>query len=260
MRLENDRLHFSPSDLINFMEAPFASAMDRQTLIDPELEKLIDPEDPLLASLAQKGLAHEDNFTETLKAEGHQVLETKRATVKQMANATIRAMQEGREIITQGYLVHERFAGFADFLVKVPGASGLGDYHYEVWDTKLSKKLKPYFAIQLCCYADMLEQIQGVRPQYITVVLGDDERKRLSVDHYFVYFQSLKTAFLAFHDKSNSALPDPADSRSFGRWSALAQSQLKAQDHLSQIANLNPTPDQKYRKSQHFNYARTGDK
>ena len=86
-------------------------------------------------------MTHEDEFTNVLRLEGHEVLETKRATPDQMASETKRAMLEVRETITQGYLVHESFAGFTDFLVKVDGQSILGDYHYEVWDTKLSKKL-----------------------------------------------------------------------------------------------------------------------
>lgn len=35
-----------------------------------------------------------------------------------------------------------------------------------------SKKMKPYFAIQLCCYAEILEQEQGVPSEKVTVVLG----------------------------------------------------------------------------------------
>ncbi|PCI43726.1 MAG: helicase [Alphaproteobacteria bacterium] len=238
MQLKNNAFLYSPSDLITFMESPYASAMERARLFDSELSKLIDPEDVLLVSLQKKGIAHEDKFTETLKAEGRVVLETKRATPEIMARETIRAMKEGKEVITQGYLALGQFAGIADYLVKVPGPSKLGDYHYEVWDTKLSKKLKPYFAIQLCCYVEMLESIQGVQPKHMAIVLGDDTIKPLMVDHYYAYYQSLKTAFLAFHDNPEDALPDPAMSKSYGRWSTLAHEQLVKRDHLSQVANL----------------------
>jgi len=69
-------------------------------------------------------------------------------------------MQQGREVIYQARLRHGEFAGWVDFLFRVNGPTGLGAWHYEVWDTKLSRSLKPYFAIQLCCYADMLNSIQ----------------------------------------------------------------------------------------------------
>jgi len=131
-----------------------------------------------------------------------------------------------------------QFGGFTDYLVRVPGTSDFGDYHYEVWDTKLSKKLKPYFAVQLCSYIEMLEAIQGVRPKQMVIVLGDDTEARLNVDNYFAYYQNLKEAFLAFHASPPQGLPDPNVSKSYGRWSDLAHGQLVERDHLSLVANV----------------------
>jgi len=238
LQIKDNKYLYSPSDLIVFMESPYASAMDRLKLNDPAITKLMDKEDVVLASLQQKGYDHEGTFTQKLKDEGHAIYETKRATPAQTAEATLLAMQEGQEIIVQGYLSYENFGGFTDFLVKVPGASKFGDYHYEVWDTKLSKKLKPYFAIQLCCYIEMLETIQGVRPKQMVVVLGDDTEARLDVANYYSYYKSLKFAFLEFHKSPSKELPSPTESNSYGRWSELAGKQLAEIDHLSQVANL----------------------
>ena len=147
-------------------------------------------------------------------------------------------MQEGKDIIVQGYLTLAPFAGSSDFLVKVKGPSNLGDYHYEVWDTKLSKKLKPYFAIQLCCYSEMVAEIQGVMPKKIAVVLGNNKIEHLNIDNYFAYYKTLKNAFLTFHQDEQPTLPDPAESRNYGRWSNVAKKQLEIRDHLSQVAGL----------------------
>ena len=51
------------------------------------------------------------------------------------------AMQKGVDVIAQAYLEKGKFGGIADFLIKVQGQSKLGEYHYEIWDTKLSKKM-----------------------------------------------------------------------------------------------------------------------
>lgn len=238
MYLSSGQLVFSPSDLITFMESEYASAMERLKLGDESIAELMDAEDVVLASLQQKGYAHEDAFTERLKTLGKDVLETKRATPQQTFDATLEAMKAGQEVITQGYLSLGQFGGFTDYLVRVPGASNFGNYHYEVWDTKLSKKLKPYFAIQLCCYIEMLEAIQGVRPKQMVVVLGDETEARLNVDNYFAYYQNLKSAFLAFHAEPPKGLPDPNISKSYGRWSDLAHEQLVERDHLSLVANI----------------------
>ena len=153
------------------MESEYASVMERLKLEDASIAELMDAKDVVLASLQEKGYAHEDAFTERLKTLGKDVLETKRATPQQTFEATLSAMKTGQEVITQGYLSLGQFGGFTDYLVRVPGASKLGDYHYEVWDTKLSKKLKPYFAVQLCCYIEMLEALQGVRPKQMVCLL-----------------------------------------------------------------------------------------
>ena len=39
--------------------------------------------------------------------------------------------------------------------------------------------MKPYFAIQLCCYAEMLENLQGIKPKNLAIVLGDKKIIRL---------------------------------------------------------------------------------
>ena len=238
MKLTTHGLVFSPSDLITFMESPFASAMDAKRLFDPTLAEQMDPEDALLVYLRKKGFAHEDAFVQTLQRDGADICAIEDDRPERMREQTIEAMEAGRGIITQAYLARGRFAGKADFLVKVAGASDLGDFHYEVWDTKLSRKLKPYFAIQLCCYVEMLEIIQGRRPDNMAVVLGDNTRRILPVANYFAYYQSLKESFLAFHDDDTASTPDPAASSSHGNWGELATRLLAERDHLSQVANL----------------------
>src|SRR5690606_15561396 len=118
------------------------------------------------------------------------------------------------------------------FLLKVSGASLLGDYHYEVWDTKLASSVKPYFVVQLCCYVDMLEALQGLRPEYIVVALGNQECSRLKTENYFYYYLALKARFLAEQDSFDPAImPDPADSKSYGPWSQYAEQLLHDKDH-----------------------------
>ena len=57
MKLTDQGILFSPSDLITFMESPFASAMNRKRLHDPLLAEQMDRDDPLLVHLRKKGFA-----------------------------------------------------------------------------------------------------------------------------------------------------------------------------------------------------------
>ena len=241
MQFKNGKLLYSPSDLITYMESPYASAMERLKLDNKSLNDLIDPADEMLTHLQKKGYEHEDKFEQKLKDEGREVYKIPYDNFSVMEENTIRAMNIGQEIIVQGCLSLFPFAGKADFLVKVPGTSNFGDYHYEVWDTKLSNKMKPYFAIQLCCYSEMLANIQGIMPKQIAVVLGDDSIEFLFLQNYFAYYKSVKNAFIKLHENYDSELPDPAFSREYGRWSNLAQQQLEERDHLSRVAGLSRT-------------------
>lgn len=136
-------------------------------------------------------------------------------------------MNDGVDVIYQAHLQLPPFQGYADFLIKKAGKSRLGDYCYEVWDTKLARSVKPSFLLQLCCYAEMLEAMQGSRTDYITVVLGNKEQRRFRTTDYFYFYQNLKQQFLLVHQNFDpNVCPDPAASKSWGRWSTYAEELL----------------------------------
>ena len=245
----NGELIFSPSDLVGFTYSEFASWMDRFKLeCNPQAPEP-DAVDSFMQLLFAKGEGHEAAMLNTFASQGLTIanlsldLHGKDASFIKKQQATLEAMQAGVDIVYQAALELLPFRGFADFLIKVPNQQGqtstLGDYHYEVWDTKLSRSLKPSFVIQLCVYAEMLEQLQGIRPNNIVVALGSGVQERLITDDYFYYYRALKHRFLDMHEQWNSTqMPDPAVSSSFGRWSDYAEQLLKERDHLSFIANI----------------------
>jgi len=234
---------YSPSEILTFMKSPFASAMDMLAREKPELRDFRDPEDALMKSLQDKGYVHEAEYVSKLQEQTEDLVEidTDNLTNKQALEQTIAAMRAGAPIITQARLAFGQFAGFADFLVRVEGKSDLGDYYYEAHDTKLSKQFKPYFAIQLCCYSEMLAGLQGVRPEYMAAILGDGTVDRRRIDNFYAYYQCLKAKFLEFHAEQDGTLPDPRDSRQYGHWSNLAQEKLSEIGHLSLVANIRRT-------------------
>ena len=200
------RFRFSPSDLTNYLDSEYASWMDRwfaernagnHSQDAPKgftgitsRECRPDGKNEELELIAAKGIEHEERFLESLRDDGRNVIEIPSGELSQ--SKTIDALKTGAETIFQAHLIHGSFGGYADFLIKVPGESKLGDFHYEVWDTKLARSPKPYFVIQLCMYADLLEKIQGRRPAGFEVVLGTNERVRFQTDRFFSYYQSLK--------------------------------------------------------------------
>jgi uncharacterized protein len=85
-------------------------------------------------------------------------------------------MQKGVEIIYQGALLNVPWMGYADFLVRVDGKTRLGNFGYEVLDTKLARSPQAKYAIQLCVYSRLLGFVQQQLPNKIHVVLGDSSQ------------------------------------------------------------------------------------
>ncbi len=239
MRFIDNSFVFSPSDLITYMESPFASHMERCKTMNFDVIDLMDPIDPLIKSLQDRGYAHEDAFLKQLSQSNLTISKVKHGTIMDMYSQTTALMSEGIDIIVQGYLKKGNFGGFADFIVKVDGDSELGSFHYQVWDTKLSKKMKPYFAVQLCCYSEMIKNIQGIYPHEFTIILGNNQKVALALSEYFSYYKELKKAFLNFHENwDKSKLPDPGEFTSNGRWNNYANDILKNNRHLRLTANI----------------------
>lgn len=240
---------YSPTDLTLFVKSPFALWMNRFVceFSDEAPEK--DADDELVAVLQNKGFKHENIQKEVFESQGLLVVTIDGESKSIKKQNTIDAMKNGVDVIYQAYLESENFHGYADFLVRTPGASNLGNYHYEVWDTKLSTKAKPEFIIQLCCYAEMLQFIQGECSQDITVVLGNGSQEKYKIKNYFHYYLSLKNSFLSFHDAFDpNQMPDPSDSKNWGNWSNYAEKLLIERDHLFQVANMTSSQIKKLNK------------
>jgi uncharacterized protein len=205
-------------------------------VVDRKLKNVDDEQAQLLAN---RGFNHEDALEAKFCLQGKRVITIDSNNKNDAHEKTLAAMHGGYEVIVQGYLKHDLFAGYADFLVKVDGKSDLGNYHYEVWDTKLAHHIKPAFVIQLCCYAEMLCAIQGFLPKHITVALGNQQNIQIKTLDCLAYYDAVKSDFLQEQAQFNiEVMPDPANYKNWGQWSDYAQNTLIERDHLFQVANI----------------------
>ena len=227
---------YSPTDVVRFHGSPFAAWMERLALERPGTVTP-DPETEQDRILADLGIRHEKAHLAALRAAGRTVVEIERGP---RAHAqTVAAMKAGADVVFQGALGLPPFAGYADFLERVPGPSGLGAYHYEVSDTKLAASEKPSYLLQLCAYAEMLEAVQGRRPEQVHVLLRGGVRKCFRTDDFYYVYRASKGAFLeAMEAFDPSSPPEPDLGGDWGRWSSEAQRRLEAVDHLALVAGL----------------------
>jgi uncharacterized protein len=177
----------SPSDLMRFQGCAHATALDLRYLNG---EALLPAEDSASAQLIQaKGDAHEQAFLDSLKSSGHGVhlVDKGAPTFDAAVAATRAALEAGPAWIYQAALAGGSWSGYADFLERVPRPSKLGDFSYEVIDTKLKRTPEPKHVLQLVVYSDLLAQVQGIEPEHIHIVLGDRRRITLRLADYASY-------------------------------------------------------------------------
>ena len=186
--------------------------------------------------LLKKGLEHEKNIIEQLQQNGLGVLDL----TESKPEATIEALKAGHHRICQASFSKTPFYGIADLLIRVETSSNLGSHSYEVADVKLSRQASPTHIIQLCCYAEMLEAVQGIRPQNLHIILGNKKPVSFRTNDYYFYYLQLKEAFLAFHDnfKADEAPEINNWNGDFGRWTGHVEALLKKKDHLCRVANI----------------------
>ena len=192
---------YSPSDLIRYLASPYASWMDRYHLENPDvLTPDAETEDRKL--IARTGDEHEAAVFEGFKAEIEGIVEIARDDADAVGK-TVAAIEANARLIYQGALLSERFAGFTDFII----LDDLGEYL--IWDTKLARSPKPYYAIQLCCYSEMFAATTGKpMPPKFGIILGTKEKVEFRVEDYLHYYRGIRDAFLAMQDGYTGKLED----------------------------------------------------
>jgi hypothetical protein len=116
MKKQSGSVIYSPSDLIRFLESPFASWMDRFHLENPDaLSPDEDSEDKKLT--AQIGDQHEGSVLERLKPAVPSLIEIPKCDFAVAKAETLSAIKSKAPIISQPALEDGQFAGYADFLI-----------------------------------------------------------------------------------------------------------------------------------------------
>lgn len=247
MREEGGKRFYSATDLVNYLGCSHATVLDVRQLVQPVA---LPADDEQAKLLQEKGIEHEKAYLARLRKEGRTVAEiSDRGSLDGRVAATRKAMKDGADVVYQGALYNPPWHGFSDFLLRVNGiASGLGDYAYDVADTKLARTAKPKHVIQLCVYADLLGAAQGIEPPQMHVVLGDGNRVSLrtsDVRHYYGVARGRFEAFVVAPDAASAA--EPCGHCTFCRWAETCTAEWETSDHLSLVANINRSQIDKLR-------------
>jgi predicted RecB family nuclease len=246
VRRHDGALVVSATDLVGFLECEHLTSLE----IEAELGLRVRPirDDPELKLIRERGLEHEQNYLARLRADGRVVEdlsgEELKATdqLRHAADATLAVMRAGADVIFQATFFDGRWRGHADFLLRRDDrASDLGSWSYDIADTKLAKRVKAAAILQMCVYADLLEKVQGIPPETVSVVTGDGVARPHRLADYAAYYRSVKARFearLFDGQPAPETYPEPVDHCRVCPWFSHCIEQRRADDHLSIVANV----------------------
>ena len=238
MQRIGDRLLFSPSDLNHFLECEHLIALEQAR--EPGAPRR--PRDAHAELLSEKGAEHERAWLGQFRADGRSIasIDAPGRERDWLADAerTIAAMQDGADVVYQGVFVDGDWHGISDFLVRVDRPSDLGRWSYEAWDTKLARRSKPYFVLQLCFYTGQLARIQGVTPDEMVILLGTGEHERLRYREFDAYYRAVRDRFLKAVRVNQATYPYPVEHCSLCEHQHECARRWDEDDHLSLVANI----------------------
>ncbi len=229
---------FSATDISRFLACPHTATLKKaETRGEVKRPFFNDPSVDLLRELGQE---HEQNHLQTLEADGLKVVRLNHDIPwADGATETIMAMEAGADVIYQGVFMDSGWGGRPDFLKKVTCLSGLGDWGYEVVETKLARSTKAGALVQLCFYSDMLARLQGAEPRFVHVVLGGlAEPEQFVVNQYAAYFRKVRSDFQQAWQTQPDTYPEPVEHCGVCSWSPLCEKRRRDDDHLSLVAGI----------------------
>ncbi|MEQ8762546.1 MAG: TM0106 family RecB-like putative nuclease [Planctomycetota bacterium] len=232
MRADRDRIVLSPTDLADHLGCRHLTQLELLAARDPG--RRVARYDPFLEVLQRRGDAHEQEYVGRLSAEGRSVVDLRS---DQRLEATCAAMRDGIDVIVQPLLEHGGWRGRADVLRRVEASSELGDWSYEVVDTKLAAETKAGTLLQLLCYAELVSELQGVMSRWVHVVTPLEEQS-YETARYGAYTRWIRRRLGAAIEGGDETYPDPVPRCDTCNWWTECDRRRRADDHLCLVAGM----------------------
>jgi predicted RecB family nuclease len=230
---------FSATDIANFLACRHLLTLKRAEAAG-EIKKPFF-RDPGVDLLRELGNRHETAYLRHLVDE--RGLEVVRIPTdiswKDAVARTIEAIRRGADCVYQATFLNGQWGGRADFLVRVDRPSSLGDFSYEVVETKLARAAKARAILQLCFYSELLSKIQGVQPEWMHVVLGGDTQpEKFRAACYMAFFRKIKREFEEASSTPQDTYPEPVEFCEVCDWFTHCDERRRKDDHLSLVAGI----------------------
>jgi predicted RecB family nuclease len=241
MQILDGQLVLSPTDLTKHQECRHLTRLDL-AVADGLLAKPMQTVSEELELIFRLGLAHEERYLESLRAEGLSIVEIATrhgADGRRQAEAeTLDAMRRGVDVVYQATFFNGAWGGQADFLRRVEKPSSLGEWSYEIADTKLTRRMKVAALLQMVTYAERLAELQGREPDHVHVVTGDGEERPWRLVDVAAYARRARERMRAFVDHPPDTEPVPVAHCAQCTWQQHCEGEWRRADDLSLVAGM----------------------
>jgi len=253
LRRVGQAIQLSAGDLTGHLACKHLTQLDR-AVAEGRVQAPPPYFDPVIELLQRRGLEHEMSYLESLRFRlgEHVITELREHDGADAAERTLTAMQSGAGIIVQGVLTENDWYGRTDLLLRVDIPSSLGDWSYEVADTKLAQDTKGGTVLQLCLYSDMLGRVQALAPEHMHVVKPGDgfPTETFRYAEYAPYYrlarQRLEIALGSEPDEST--YPLPVTHCDVCRWWSQCETRRRDDDHLTLVAGMSVTHSKEFNR------------
>ena len=249
MKIIKDKFFISPSDLNNFVACKY-TIKNEIKFLNKEITKNADRVNDKLWK--EMGIEHEKKHHKILKTKYIKSIEIKSAKDEQSRfDETVGAMQKGYDLIYHAYLIDENFRGEADFLIKTNTSSDLGDYSYEVYDTKITRNIRPRHITQITAYSDMLGKVQKLLPEKMYLIDGSDEKHTFKTIEYIDLFNHGKKEFIKFLPKisKEKIYPEKCSYCNLCDWKNVCDQIWENDNYINLVAGSNKSQIEKLKKN-----------
>jgi len=194
--------------------------------------------------LMAKGLTHEQACLDHYRQSGLSVFEVPGKDPGEAFAAWVRRignpMADGPDVVYQMPFLHDGIRGVADFLVRVVNPDGTA--HYEPVDAKLARpEAKPGHILQLCFYADALEELTGQAPHHLQVWLGSGRIETVRLNDVRAYWRRLRVQLrkvMAADPTLDPTSSDPCNHCQFCEFAEVCEAEWRQQDSLVFVAKV----------------------
>ena len=234
MTADNNSIVLSPTDLTDFTACRHLTSLEMRR-VKEEIDRPYNA-DPILEQIRLRGMDFEKQYVEHLKAKHGNVIDL----TNKSFDETVAAMKEGADVIVQARLTSKGWTGKADILIKVARPSQLGNWSYEVQDTKLSQNTRNSAVLQLCFYSEVVGKIQGTTPELMKIIKPGNPFKEdeYRFDDFKSYFNTIKRNLEDFTAKPTGTYPDPVEHCKICNWWNVCAGKRREDDHLSLVAGI----------------------